>query len=520
MVDAAAALWSAVPTAGVTLTDMGPLNEDVNGADIQVNSSGQIIAPADIAPAATNYPIAVIYDADGSVIDAIFGATTSQPDACQNNGVYVWLDNFNTNATFAHGVIVLNGLCATNANMIEMMSFELERAFGRILGLDDAQVNPKALTDDENGGTLGWPVMEPMSGACGASGGACIPNPTVLRWDDIAAVNRLYPITAANLASFPGKEITAANTISIQGNSQLPHRLRHAGCERGGAPARRQWQSALPIHGDGRDGLAVQWQSRQSRDGLGRRERQPADQLGIERSFTAGILRPERHSSAARRDRGQLPGQLRGHQPALHSGKLRWALQPGAGCALGHAQCNLAENLSAGSTKTLAVTSANSAVGGYSDAIGTEAQPRAMPGGGLWCGRLSQVGQTDWFTFPVRGNRIFTVVTQALDETGAPTESKALPSIGVWDAFKPVGATAVGAAPGLNGYATGETWLRVATNGDDMVRIGVADLRGDGRPDYAYYGWVLYADTVSPRGCPHRAERSRSRAWAFAWPTP
>jgi hypothetical protein len=125
-----------------------------------------------------------------------------------------------------------------------------------------------------------------------------------------------------------------------------------------------------------------------------------------------------------------------------------------------------------------------------------------MPAGGLWCGRLSQVGQSDWFSFPVRGNRIFTVVTQALDETSAPTESKALPSIGVWDAFDPVGATAVGAAPGLNGDATGETWLRVATNGDDMVRIGIADLRGDGRPDYAYNGWVLYADTVSPTRLP------------------
>ncbi len=34
-----------------------------------------------------------------------------------------------------------------------------------------------------------------------------------------------------------------------------------------------------------------------------------------------------------------------------------------------------------------------------------------MPTGGMWCGRLSQIGQTDWFTFPVRGNRIFTVVT-------------------------------------------------------------------------------------------------------------
>ncbi len=125
-----------------------------------------------------------------------------------------------------------------------------------------------------------------------------------------------------------------------------------------------------------------------------------------------------------------------------------------------------------------------------------------MPTGGLWCGRLSQVGQSDWFTFPVRGNRIFTVVTQALDETGAPSESKAMPSIGIWDAFDPVGATAVGAAPGLNGLATGETWLRVATNGDDIVRVGIADLRGDGRPDYAYNGWVLYADTVSPAHLP------------------
>src|ERR1019366_6452767 len=92
--------------------------------------------------------------------------------------------------------------------------------------------------------------------------------------------------------------------------------------------------------------------------------------------------------------------------------------------------------------------------------------------------------------------------TQALDETGAPTEFKALPSIGVWDAFDPIGSTAIGAAPGLNGFATGETWLRVHSTGDDIVRIGIADLRGDGRPDYAYNGWVLYADTVQPARLP------------------
>jgi hypothetical protein len=34
MVDAAAALWSAVPTAAVVLTDKGPLNEDAHGANL------------------------------------------------------------------------------------------------------------------------------------------------------------------------------------------------------------------------------------------------------------------------------------------------------------------------------------------------------------------------------------------------------------------------------------------------------------------------------------------------------
>jgi len=81
MVDAAAALWSSVPTAGVTLTDKGPLNEDVSGANIvvsganftvtgeQTNQLGVITAPADVAPSATGFPLAIIFDADGSVID-------------------------------------------------------------------------------------------------------------------------------------------------------------------------------------------------------------------------------------------------------------------------------------------------------------------------------------------------------------------------------------------------------------------------------------------------------------------
>jgi len=137
MVDAAAALWSAVPTAGVTLTDMGPLNEDVSGANIvvsgtnftvtneQIDQLGQISQPADVTPSATQYPVGVIFDADGSVINALFGSGASDPTSCQYNGVWFWLDNINPDATIAHAILLLNGLCATNSNMLEMMSFEL-----------------------------------------------------------------------------------------------------------------------------------------------------------------------------------------------------------------------------------------------------------------------------------------------------------------------------------------------------------------------------------------------------------
>ena len=502
MVDAAAALWSAVSTAGVTLTDKGPLNEDVSGANIAVNASGVITAPVDVTPSATNDPVAVIYDADGSVIDALYGATTSNPDSCQNNGVFVWMDKLNPDATIAHAVILLNGRCATNSDLLEMMSFELERAFGRILGLDYAQVNPGALDNGEDGGMQGWPVMQPVSGGCGASGGECIPNPTVLRYDDIAAVNRIYPITADNLANFPDKELTAASTISIQGTISF----------RTGYGMQGVNVVARPLDANGN----------------------PLEQYAV--SFVSGDYFSGNHGNPVNgfNDASGNPLAMWGSNDAALEGYFDLSdipLPPGLTSAAyqvtfeaidplyilensvgpygqgqvapsGTLNAITVPNLSAGSVQRLAVRAEDSAAGGYDDAIGAENQPRPMPASGLWAGRLSQVGQSDWFTFPVRGNRTFTVVTQALNEAGAPTNAKAMPSIGVWDGFDPVGAPAMGAAPGLNGQATGETWLRVRSSGSDIVRVGIADLRGDGRPDFAYNGWVLYADNVEPARLP------------------
>jgi hypothetical protein len=502
MVDAAAALWSAISTAGVTLTDMGSLNEDVNGSNIQVNSSGQITAPSDVTPSATNYPLGVIYDADGSVTNAIFGATTSEPDTCQNNGVYVWMDNLNTDATIAHGIILLNGLCATNANLLDMMSYELERAFGRILGLDYSQVNPGALTNGETNGTLGWPVMQPLSGVCGASGGDCIPDPAVLRYDDIAALNRLYPITAANLANFPGKELTAANTISMQGMVSFRTGYGMQGVnvvarplDANGNPLYQYTVSFVSgAYFNGNHGNPV--------TGWDDANGNPLTMWGSSDASLQGFFDLSGIPLPPGVTKADYQVTFEAIDPLYILADSVGPYSQGQVNPSGTLNAISVPNMSAGSAKTVNVTVSDSAAGGFNDAIGAEAQPRQLPTGGLWFGRLSQVGQTDWFTFPVRGNRIFTVVTQALDETGVPSNFKAMPSIGIWDAFDPVGATAVGAAPGLNGLATGETWLRVATNGDDIVRIGIADLKGDGRPDYAYNGWVLYADTVLPAHLP------------------
>lgn len=501
MVDTAAALWSAVPTAAVMLTNAGTLDEDVSAANV-IPGSAVFVQPADVTPSAVNRPLAIVYDADGSVINALFGAGESDPSSCQNNGVLVWLDNIEPDATIAHAIILLNGLCAATTNQLTMMSYELERAFGRVLGLDYAQVNPGALYNGEFNGTLGWPVMQPMSGVCSNSGGNCIPDPNVLRYDDIAALNRMYPVTPANLSAFPGKILTAPNTISIQGNLTFSD---GTGMQGVNVVARPLDANGNPLYQytvtfisgayfNGKHGNPI--------TGFLDANGNPLTQWGSNDAALQGffdlrfIPLPPGVTAANYQITFEPINPL-----YIHANSVGPYLD-GSPAPSGTMPTISVPNLSAGSSQMLSIVIPDSASDGIPDAIGTEAAPRVLPGSGEWVGRLSQIGQTDWFFFPIRAGHSFTLVTQALDEQGAPTNTKALPVLGVWDAFDPIGSRAVGSVPALNGWATGETWLNVATPSDDVVRIGIADMRGDGRPDYAYTGWVLYADTVSPAHVP------------------
>jgi hypothetical protein len=502
MVDAAASIWSAVSTAGVTLTDKGTLNEDVSGPNTVASAPGQFAQPTDLSPSAINYPLAIVYDTDGLVIDTLYGAGTSEPTSCQNNGVFAGLDSINTNATIAHAIIILNGRCATSANLLQMMSFEIERAFGRILGLDYSQVNHYAPQMGMPGGTDGWPVMQPLSGFCKPSGGTCIPNPTILRFDDIAALNRIYPITAANLSRFPGKVLTAANTVSIRGSIAFRTGPGMQGVnvvarplDANGNPMYQYTVSAVSgALFSGNRGSAVMGFT--DANGVPR-ARWGSSDVGLQGSFDlGGIPLPPGVSTAS------YQITFEAIDPLFILGNSVGPYGDGQVVQSGTLAPITVRDVSAGIVQMVNVNVADSAAGGYQDAIGTEAAPRPMPASGMWVGRISQVGQSDWFSMPVRADHTFTIVTQATDESGAPTGMKALPSIGVWDGYSPIGSPAVVNAPGLNGSAVGETWLRITASADDIVRVGVADRRGDGRPDYTYKGWVVYADSVQPARLP------------------
>ena len=502
MVDAAAALWSAVPTAAVRLTDAGSLNEDVNSSNIAASPTGQITQPADVTSSAAAYPVGVIYDADGSVIDALYGADASLPVHCENNGVFVWIDNINPDATIAHAIILLNGLCATDANHLAMMSFEVERAFGSILNLDFSQVNPGAQQNGEPGGLQGWPVMQPLSGLCGSAGGACLPIPAQLSYDDIAALNRIYPITLQNLANFPGKQLTAASTVSIRGTVTFRTGLGMQGVnvvarplDANGNPL-YQYTVTFPsgAYFSGDHGNAISGPNDADGNSLSMWGSNDPSQQGY--FDLSGIPLP--------------PGVARAnYQVTFESINPLYTLAASVGPYVegqvtpsGTTPVLSIPNLSAGSAQSLAINIQDSAAGGYQDAIGTQAAPRPLPPSGFWFGRLSQIGQVDSFTFPVRANSTFTIVTQALNETGMPTATKAMPSIGAWDAFDPVAAPPSRATLGMNGAATGESLLQLSSANGDIVKIAVADRRGDGRPDYAYSAWVLYVDTVTPARLP------------------
>jgi hypothetical protein len=127
------------------------------------------------------------------------------------------------------------------------------------------------------------------------------------------------------------------------------------------------------------------------------------------------------------------------------------------------------------------------------------AAPAALPSGGDWTSSLSGYGNMAYYLLPAQGNRTLSIAVTALDESGAASEVKAQPVVGMWAASDPSGTAPPAFTPSpFNELPFAMTRLDAQIMTSSNFLIGISDVRGDGRPDYRYHAHVLYADNVSP----------------------
>jgi IPT/TIG domain len=114
-------------------------------------------------------------------------------------------------------------------------------------------------------------------------------------------------------------------------------------------------------------------------------------------------------------------------------------------------------------------------------------------------GSFNPYGDIDFFQFTGKANRTLSVFATALDETGAASESKSQPVIGMWTLSDPENSPAPANTPSaFNSSVFGMTMLNAQLLQASGFVIGISDFRGDGRPDYRYQARILYGDQVSP----------------------
>jgi len=120
-----------------------------------------------------------------------------------------------------------------------------------------------------------------------------------------------------------------------------------------------------------------------------------------------------------------------------------------------------------------------------------------IPGGGDWIGTLSGYGDTDFYHLHARANRTFSFRVTALNENGSPTVTKAQPAIGIWQSTDSLTTPSLSQSA-FGTMQTGVTQVLADVNLEDDYKLGIADMRGDGRPDFSYEAHVLYPDAISP----------------------
>ncbi|HVZ61817.1 MAG TPA: hypothetical protein VG892_13610, partial [Terriglobales bacterium] len=498
LVAAAFDRWTSIETAALVGVRAGSLDEDVSGAN--VTQSGQtVVLPPDVQ-ANSSKPLAVVYDVDGAVTEACLGTGASTPGQCAANSVSGGIDRFNEDGAIVHAVLILNGRCVQSPGDVEAFRYRLVRMVGRILGLDGSQLNDSVA---DGSGTSeereGFPLMHPLGSLCTSAG--CIAGADQPRMDDRSAISRLYPVTSGNVASFPGKRIFSSTTGRVrgrvrftggggmQGVNVVARLLKEDGQASGSAAVSSvsgflfRGNAGNPVTGFTND-AGERW----DKFGSGDPDLQGCyDLAGLEIPQGQTTVRYELRVEAVRPEyKGSLSvGPYRSEQV-----RMSGSADP------------IVVTIAAGSDIEQDIVMQGSPESSGGDDAQPFSAPAQLPGGGVWQGAIRSYGSVHYYSFQAQADRIATLEVQAVDESGAPTASKALPVIGIWPDTAVEGSPPAASAAYFDsaspGSGLGLTQLVAKYTLTRQFKLGIADYRGDGRPDFGYRARFFYAGDIEP----------------------
>ncbi|WP_263383121.1 IPT/TIG domain-containing protein [Granulicella arctica] len=509
MVAAAAGVWN-VPSARIVLQQGGILDEQVSGSNVYMGSNG-LVFPADVQSA--NYAakqIAVVYDRDGSVTDLLLGSGASDPSGCRQNAVTESVDSIVPAGFIQHAVIVLNGRCTGPAPQQQLqMQYQLERVFGRVLGLGWSQLNDNVFMGSPTptaAQALHWPIMHPIDIICGLYTYQCLPQPFTLRDDDVASITEGYPVLSN---PGPGKQLSYSNASALVGTLLFPTQEGMAGVNM------LMTRNAIPQQ------VMEPWDDLSAASGIFHQQQggNPTTTSSTGIAGSLGSLKDNLGADIAGYfsfSWSPVPAGEEGQDLYLRSEPINplytgaYAIAPYTASTVNPSGAVAGWHVSdipAGWGGYFAVPVPNAASTCGAGGDGTEDAPVAPGAGGWWtgvlCGPTSSpwsFAHTAWVGLPVLGSRSLTVEVTALDEQGLSTANKARPVLGAWSAGDATGTppTLAAAAVAFNSVVSGMTRTIVQSSIAQTLRIAIADERGDGRPDYNYRARVLYADAIAP----------------------
>ncbi len=504
--------WTSVSTAALTATNAGQLAEDVTGSNIAVNSSGAVTAPADITPSATQTPVGIVYDYDGSVTDALLGAGAGDPSQCFWNAVYGGVDNFGAGANFLHALIVINGQCALQSSQLTDVEYRLVRVLGHVIGLGWSQMNLNVITGHPHptaADYAGFPIMHFMDPVTCVPITVCYANPYQLAPDDIAALSRLYP---AGPSPTTARIYGSVYFVDHKGTEAQPMQ---------GVNVIARWidpSTNLPSDQFGASsisGFLFSGNAGNPVTGLSDPLGNPYNEFGssdptLEGFFDlSGLPIPDGASTA------QYQLSVEALDPLWSAGVYPYG--PAQVAPSGTFQGILVTvNAGGGIEKDIPLSGSAQPVTPWA-AAETWSAPAPVPSPGDWVGSLSGYGDVGYFLIAAQANRTLSVAVTALDETSAPSESKTEPVVGIWTLGDPEGTAPPAFTPApFNSATFGMSRLDAQVLISNSFIIGIADLRGDGRPDYHYHAHMLYGDSAIPPRLPVSGGATTLQGTGFA----